>query len=646
MRRLGYRSTPLLLRTLLMALPWACAFPIAAPAQTASVNIVVEDLDHAAATKKTEVSYVKTGSRCEYRLEFNAPGTLRPIGEVAGDRGVPQRRTTPNCAAPAFDFTPTSGVKQYEEQTAYYWAKVARDYAVRSLWITPPGLPGAPQLATQGVQPNVLTSASMTTACYNVGDWASGCMRAWPHEGPKIHIRAGLDAAGHENVAARTVLHEYGHYAAGFVFGAMDAGGFAVPAFLGDDPKFGFQEALANIFATLVLHDDVQRDPGAGGARALALASDSEFGDGAGATTQWPPTSTNWYAMAGPLQEAFRQSLWGADATGTIDVNWRPDPASTNQPDSPAVANRVMSQAFVYALITNRGHRMDAMAIAILAWIGTYEPLRAPEIRRIFESHGFAAPLLGAQCVDHGQCASLRCDQRPGAGCVAQDGQAQGGAFCTQHQQCSSAHCSIPTGKITGTCTSTTKQLGDSCVTHLECASRLCDGQHGARCVAPDLQAPPGAFCTQHQQCSSAHCSVPTGKITGTCTSNTNQLGDFCVTHQECASGLCQQGVGCVAPNLQAPAGAFCTQHQQCASGLCILGPDRIRGTCTSTNRKLGDACQSHRECASQRCDGRPGAGCVAFDGQAQSGQVCTTHQQCRTGVCNVVSGAIKGTCR
>jgi hypothetical protein len=46
------------------------------------------------------------------------------------------------------------------------------------------------------------------------------------------------------------------------------------------------------------------------------------------------------------------------------------------------------------------------------------------------------------------------------------------------------------------------------------------------------------------------------------------------------------------------------------------------------------------------RCDNRPGAGCVAPDGGAASGQFCTTHQQCRSGFCSVASGKISGACR
>ncbi len=537
-----------------------------AHAQSKKVDIFVNDVVNGVgspALKKTEVSYVRLGGRCEFRLEFNPSSarTQRAIKEVAGDRGDPQRHTTNGCLPPAFNFTQATGPRQYEEQTTYYWTKVARDYAVRMLWITPAGVSERPRLASDAVQPDVLTDSSFNTACFDKGPESSGCMRAWPHEGPKIHIKAG-------QADERTVVHEFGHYACGYVFGHMDPIDFSVPAAFGDSAKLAFQEAAADMFRDLVLHD-------------LAVAGDTRARDTSG-TSKWPPSTQNWYDMEAPLENAFRQALWGADASNTITVNWRPDPNNPTMANNPSVANTTMARAFAYALVMNKGHRIDLMATTLLTWISAHEPRRATEIQKIFEAHGFASA-LGTSCVDHGQCASLRCDNRPGAGCVALDGQAETGQFCTTHQQCRSQSCQIASGKISGICTSTRKQLGEACTTHQECASQRCDNRPGAGCVAQDGQAETGEFCTTHQQCRSQSCQIASGKISG---------------------------------------------------------------ICTSTTKRLGEACTTHQECASQRCDNRPGAGCVAQDGQAESGEFCTTHQQCRSQSCNVRSGTISGNCR
>lgn len=254
---------------------------------------------------------------------------------------------------------------------------------------------------------------------------------------------------------------------------------------------------------------------------------------------------------------------------------------------------------------------------------------------------------LGQACAAHQQCRSGRCDNRPGAGCVAQDGTGNSSEFCTTHQQCRSAYCIVAAGKIAGVCSGVNLPNGKACVTHQECASRRCDNRPTAGCVAQDGTANPNEFCTTHQQCRSGFCKIASGKIAGTCSAINQPVGQPCSTHQECSSGRCDNraGGGCVvAKDGTGEANQFCTKHEQCRSGLCTVAAGKVAGTCSSYNRPLGSACSAHGECTSQRCDNRPNAGCVSRDGQGETGEFCTTHQQCRSSHCIVTNG-LRGTC-
>jgi len=469
-----------------------------ARAQVQQRALVYADDSGGAKLQSTAVVSAQVGALCEARLQF--VGVTRDVKEVSGDRGPAQRKTLPCTAMASFD---AQTGRLYEEQTAYYWSVVARDYAVRSLWVTPPNWPlGAIKMANDGVQPNVITQGSFNDACWPIGGTADGCMRVWPHEGPKMHLKSGT-------LSPYLVTHEYGHYAAGFVFGHMDVFGFTLPAATGDCAKLAFQEAAADMFSELVLHD--ARYSGYGGADGYGQIAGS-------ASTKWPATCTNAneaYSMERPLREAFQQALWGTDWTRKIFVDWGAA-AGLGMPKSPQTANRIMASAFTYGLALNRGQRVDALAASILEWLTVNEPKRAVAIRQIFAQHGFTMRTNGEPCTSHDACMSFRCDNRPGAGCVSQDGMAGGGVFCTTHQQCQSGVCNV-VGGLRGTCGAVGLPLGYSCTTHPQCKSQRCDNRPTAGCVAQDGQALSGQFCTTHQQCRSGFCNVTPNKITGTC---------------------------------------------------------------------------------------------------------------------------------
>ncbi|RPI76586.1 MAG: hypothetical protein EHM45_12475 [Desulfobacteraceae bacterium] len=80
---------------------------------------------------------------------------------------------------------------------------------------------------------------------------------------------------------------------------------------------------------------------------------------------------------------------------------------------------------------------------------------------------------LGTDCVSHNECLSQRCDNRKGAGCVAQDGTAKGGEICTTHQQCRSGNCNVTNG-LKGTCSAGDRPNGQPCSVWSECSSKNC----------------------------------------------------------------------------------------------------------------------------------------------------------------------------
>src|SRR5262245_9991468 len=114
----------------LVGLGSALRWPSSAPAGQATVDIRYRDTSGAATVGPVGVSVIAVPGRCEYHLEFNDPDQTTPwaIGEVAGDQGPPQRYVNATCTPPQFIAGPKDSVRQFEEQTAYYWVKRARDY--------------------------------------------------------------------------------------------------------------------------------------------------------------------------------------------------------------------------------------------------------------------------------------------------------------------------------------------------------------------------------------------------------------------------------------------------------------------------------------------------------------------------------------
>ena len=96
---------------------------------------------------------------------------------------------------------------------------------------------------------------------------------------------------------------------------------------------------------------------------------------------------------------------------------------------------------------------------------------------------------LGTACTSHNECVSRRCDNRPGAGCVAQDGTGNANEFCTTHQQCRSGYCQVTSG-LRGTCSAGGQAIGRPCHVSSECTSKYCDK---GVCAQPGSTPPPAA---------------------------------------------------------------------------------------------------------------------------------------------------------
>jgi len=327
----------------------------------ASVKVYYEDVDGTARAEYVKTSVINSNGGCEYRLEFNSAENPPDwaVGEVTGDQGDPQRYYDPECTCPSFTKMATHSAQHYEEQTVYFWIMKARQYAMDHLWVTPFGWNGGPIThSTKRVDPDVLDSG-FGNACWP--NPLSGCFRCWPHEGPRIHLRAGA-------VSPELVVHEFGHYAAGYVFGHMDTVDFWIP----DCSKRAFQEAVAEMFMGLFFHDErydyyLDEDPVANGvprSSGTFRHKDTDIWDNKCGATD--------YVMPRPLVQAFHKTLW--------DEVW----------PSHVVANSAMAHAFSSALAKNRGHQIFKLASDILDNVNlSQEQAVSNRVTEIFEDHGF-----------------------------------------------------------------------------------------------------------------------------------------------------------------------------------------------------------------------------------------------------------------
>jgi hypothetical protein len=614
----------------------------------APVMITTRDITGAVVTLPTVVTRTDGNGSCLYKLEFAPPDdNVRFIAEIGGNRGPAQRIDSCLALPPAFNATSTSNVAWFEEQTTYYWAKKARDYAKAALWVTPPGWTGpSPKLANAQVDISVLKhnddATGFGTACFPRDP--GGCMRFWPGTPPKIFIQAGF--AG-ENL----VGHEFGHYAAGFVFGHMDIGsdGFDITSCA----HRSFQEAIAETFVQLLEHHEITS---AGPFTVSSTITNYN--------SKWRNECTDSeYPMALPLWEAFTQSVWGSgkDVNGNaLVVPW----------PNAAAANTAMINAFTFALATTKGLRHYLIAQSAVEHVEKNQPANiAAMVRAIFASHDLLAADVGKACIENAECASKRCDRGDGTSktslCVPAAASGTTGSLCTNDNQCSSSHCvglvvDRENQWIPGRCAAKVP-MGQACASNSQCTTNYCDRgdntSHTGLCLKGDGTATQGEACSNDNQCISRNCAGLTTDaagnwVAGRCAAR-SALGRFCQKDSDCDSNDCDVGPGSAGSNLCTAVNGFgqtndlCTQNQQCSSGLCALletGANGlpIPGRCGITGGTIGSSCTGNSQCSSGYCDAGNNTShtslCLPAGGSGSIGTLCSHDNQCQSSICGGLS--------
>ncbi len=490
------------------------------------------------------ISTIKSSRGCEYRLEYDDPSN-RPkwaVHEIAGDLGPRQRYFDRACGGASFVATKAANAQHFEEQTIYYWMMLARDYAMKRLWVTPEGWGGPPIKHSTRRVDGYLLGAGFARSCFPKP--SEGCMRAFPTEGPRLYFKRG-------HVSPDLVGHEFGHYAAGYVFGHQDPVGLD-----GFDPmkcgKRSFQEAIAEMFMSSMLHfhRHDRYKGGSDGPKNSFHGNTAKVWDGkCGAGTD--------YTMGAPLVQAFRESLWNQSIWGSDHDR----------------ANKSMSAAFAHGLAKNRGHLIDVLAEDILTHLQEHQPSsRFDKIEAIFSKHGFKS--VGARCSVNLQCSGLgtsRCDQttKPYK-CIPDDGAGNTNDYCTHNNQCRGKNC------LNNKC-STAAALGKACGGNTGCKSGRCDGRT-QRCIPNDGTGNTNNYCTHDNQCRYK-----------TCRSNkcveAKALGVSCSSGTDCRSGRCDRGAGnprkCIPNDGKGSSGNYCTHNNQCRRGYaCRLKSGKRYGTC------------------------------------------------------------------
>ena len=449
------------------------------------VNIRYRDITGEPKEGRVLISVIRGTQTCDFRLEYDDPAA-RPswaVHEIGGDQGPRQRYSADCNDPPSFVANESANPQFYEEQTTYYWTMKARDYAIRNLWVTPTGWTQPPiGHATTRVDTNVLRTASFNQAC--LPKPFTGCFRTWPGEGPRIHLRAG-------SVRPELVAHEYGHYAAGYVFGHMDT----VSGWFVECTKRSYQEAVAEMFMSVFLHG-VAYEHFRPDALKKGVPNSGSFGS-LKHTQGWDGqcgANNNDYVMGRPLVQAFHQLLW--------DPVWSGDAVH---------ANAVMVDAFSYALASNRGHRLDALVRDIVDRLEKKRSAQEAEAARtIFRSYGFR--MVGDRCTSNTECTgprTTRCDTtRTPNRCIPDDRIGASGDYCTNPNHCGgSLNCFDPPGTRLAECTPQ-PGIGESCSGGRVCAEgRFCDGNN--KCVPKRREGSRGAYCSNNDQCQSGTCPIP-----------------------------------------------------------------------------------------------------------------------------------------
>jgi hypothetical protein len=337
-------------------------------ASSTQVCIRYEDVDGSLKMGKSRISVERNEGECEFHLEYQFDGFSDwYVHEIKGDNGEPfEQFSDPDCKRPQFD--QTTG-KFLEAQTAFYWVMRARDYAKDNLWVTPDYWPfGTPSFNKNDLSVNILDEG-FGDACLLTPGNPRGCFRPWPNTagGIKINLREGV-------VGPEIVIHEYGHYAAGFVFGHTPNEIIDTHVgWIAECYKRSFNEAIADVFLHLFFHSErfgATTIPNG----ILSLTTSAVWGD----SSLNCESSNSDYTEGRPLVQAVHESLW--------------DPVWADNKE----ANKTMVQAFSYALQRNsNNYDIELLAEDMLKYINKTLGDNTAKVRinEIFELHGFEVPL-------------------------------------------------------------------------------------------------------------------------------------------------------------------------------------------------------------------------------------------------------------
>ncbi|MCP3973547.1 MAG: hypothetical protein GY720_03545 [bacterium] len=330
----------------------------------ACAQMMYRDADGSFPIEVVPISVIR-GDSCEYRLEFNSaehPPDFA-VHEVGGDPADSDLVHFDSSCASRPNFAGTD----IERQTVYFWTMLARRYAIDHIWITPSGWTGDQIHTPDPVGPNVLSDqGGFGTACLLTPGDPDGCFRAFDSDGARFFVAAG-------KVIPEVILHEYGHYAAGYVFGYMN------PTMLGLGGGFdltscasrGYQEAIAEIFMALVLHDARYSFFGAGDPIANGVPASSFDLKSSSLAIFDGDCGTSDYVIGTPLVQAFHTALW--------DGPW----------SNPREANRALATAFSTALALNKGnYETNILASLVVDSVARDHPDELDAVRGIFMLHG------------------------------------------------------------------------------------------------------------------------------------------------------------------------------------------------------------------------------------------------------------------
>lgn len=215
----------------------------------------------------------------------------------------------------------------------------------------------------------------------------------------------------------------------------------------------------------------------------------------------------------------------------------------------------------------------------------------------------------GAQCTEHYECATGRCqnDRCAESGLIPPAAKKPNGRSCTSDSDCQSRLCER------STCAAASIRDGDTCTRHPQCTSGYCEQ---GSCGDTGKPRPLGVPCEDKAQCGSGTCADigDNSLCTESCTSSCSTAGIACF------KGLCTPvdfcdpdsatGPGCAgSPCATCDANATCVNERgtftcRCPTGYsgdgqkCVQNPCKDSKPCKNNGRCINDAGRSTCRCA------------------------------------------------